>query len=417
MLINYFDESWYLATYPDVANAGVDALTHYKKFGIKEGRLPCALPALSDIRALWSAPHSIDNFSLVRLREHVKGEGPNGAYALANIASYYHSLGAFKEVITLIESNTKLLTSFPELIAEQGGYVVALESYIKVGDIKGAESALRRWEAVFSPTESLMARSLLEQKYGKIKRLNQIYSSEHLENVEIVAEDPALFDSLGSSKETKLFHKLKSSVFPFHKVSVVVPVFNGATTAATALRSLRSQTWANLEIIVIDDCSTDNTFEQLKVLSEQDARISVFRNDINRGAYFSRNRGLFLATGKFVTVMDADDWAHPQKIEKQVWPLIWRRSLAASVSHWARCNSSLEFTRLRPQNGWVHRNVSSLMVHRQIALELGGWNNVKANADTEFYYRLQALKGENSIREVLPGTPLSLGRVSKSSLT
>ena len=78
-----------------------------------------------------------------------------------------------------------------------------------------------------------MARSLLEQNYGKIKRLNQIYSSEHLENVEIVAEDPALFDSLGSSKETKLFHKLKSSVFPFHKVSVVVPVFNGATTAAT----------------------------------------------------------------------------------------------------------------------------------------------------------------------------------------
>ena len=64
-----------------------------------------------------------------------------------------------------------------------------------------------------------MARSLLEQNCGKIKRLNQIYSFEHLENVEIVAEDPALFDSLGSSKETKLFHKLKSFVFPFHKVS------------------------------------------------------------------------------------------------------------------------------------------------------------------------------------------------------
>ena len=79
MIIKFFDESWYLATYPDVANAGIDALTHYKKFGIKEGRLPCALPVLSDIRALWGAPHSIDNFSLVRLREHVKGEGPNGA--------------------------------------------------------------------------------------------------------------------------------------------------------------------------------------------------------------------------------------------------------------------------------------------------------------------------------------------------
>jgi glycosyltransferase involved in cell wall biosynthesis len=416
--INYFDESWYLAAYPDVANAGIDGLTHYKKFGIKEGRLPCALPVLSVIRELWSAPHSIDKDTLIRVREHIRDHGPNGAYALANAAAYYHSFGAFKEVITLIESNKKLLTSFPELIAEQGGYVVALESYIKVGDIKGAESILRMWEDTFSTIESLMARSLLEQKCEKkVKRLNQIYSSKHLENVEIVSKDQAWFDSLHSSKEKKLFSRFISSAFPFHKVSIVVPVFNGAKTIATALRSLCTQTWKNLEIIVIDDCSTDNTFEQLKVLSGRDARISVFRNEINRGAYFTRNRGLYLATGKFVTVMDADDWAHPQKIEKQVWPLVWKRSLAASVSHWARCNNALEFTRLRPQNGWVHRNVSSLMVHRQIAVELGGWNVVKANADTEFYYRLQALKGAGSIKEVLPGTPLSLGRVSKSSLT
>ncbi|ANB21085.1 hypothetical protein A6K25_07180 [Alteromonas stellipolaris] len=417
MIIKFFDESWYLATYPDVANAGVDALTHYKKYGIKEGRLPCALPVLSDIRKLWAAPHSIDNDSLTRLREHIKGEGPNGAYALANIASYYHSLGAFKEVITLIESNTKLLTSFPELIAEQGGYVVALESYIKVGDIKGAESALQMWEAVFSPTESLIARSLLEQKCGKIDLLNQIYTFKHLTNVEIVAEKPALLDSIDSSKEKKLFSKLVASGLPFHRVSVVVPVFNGSKTIATALRSLCAQTWKNLEIIVIDDCSTDDTFEQLKTIAKRDNRISVLRNETNRGAYLTRNRGLFLATGKFVTVMDGDDWAHPQKIEKQVKPLIWKRNLAATVSHWARCNNSLGFTRLRPQNGWIHRNVSSLMVRTKIALYLGGWDVVKANADTEFYYRLQAFKGTESIKEVLPGTPLSLGRVSDSSLT
>lgn len=414
---NYFDESWYLAAYPDVANAGIDALTHYKKFGIKEGRLPCALPVLSDIRALWGAPHTIDNETLIRLREHIKGGGPNGAYALANTASYYHSLGAFKEVITLIESNTELLSSFPELIAEQGGYVVALESYIKVGDIKGAESALLMWEDAFSSVESLMARSLLEQKCEKIKRLNEIYSSRRLENVEIVVEELALFDRLYSSKGQKLVSKFLPSVFPFHKVSVVVPVFNGAKTIATALRSLFAQTWKNLEIIVIDDYSTDDSFEQLAAFAKQDNRVRAFQNESNRGAYYTRNRGLHLATGKFITVMDADDWAHPQKIEKQVWPLIWKRNLAATVSHWARCNNSLEFTRLRPQNGWVHRNVSSLMVHRQIAIDLGGWDVVKANADTEFYYRLQALTGSESIKEVLPGTPLSLGRVSDSSLT
>ena len=414
---NFVDESWYLATYPDVANAGIDALTHYKKFGIKEGRLPCALPALRDIRELWAAPHSIDKDSLIRLKEHIKSEGPNGAYALVNTAAYYHSLGAFKEVIALTENNQNLFTLFSGLIAEQGGYAVALESYIKLGDIKGAESAFLMWEDTFSTIESLMARSLLEQKCGKIKFLNQIYTSKHLANVEIVAEKPALFDSIGISKEKKRFSRLLSSVFPFYKVTVVVPVFNGSKTVTTALCSLCAQTWKNLEIIVIDDCSTDNTFRQVTVLAGQDARISVFRNETNRGAYFTRNRGLFLATGKFVTVMDADDWAHPQKIEKQVKPLIWKRSLAATVSHWARCNNSLGFTRLRPQNGWIHRNVSSLMVRTKIALDLGGWDVVKANADTEFYYRLQAFKGTENIKEVLPGTPLSLGRVSDSSLT
>ena len=109
------------------------------------------------------------------------------------------------------------------------------------------------------------------------------------------------------------------------------------------------------------------------MLAEQDARISVFRNDINRGAYFTRNRGLFLATGKFVTVMDADDWAHPQKIEKQVLAAYlageaWRPLYRIGQDVITRWN----LLDLGPQSGWVHRNVSSLMVHRQIALELGG---------------------------------------------
>jgi glycosyltransferase involved in cell wall biosynthesis len=417
MIEEFFDENWYLNTYPDVKNARVDALTHYKKFGIKEGRLPCALPVLRDIRELWALPHSIEKNALSHLQKHTEEHSPNGAYALANIATYLHSLGAFSEVIALLEKNSELFTLFPDLMAEQGVYVVALESLLRIGKGKRAQTRFAEWQYAFSPTETLIARSLFEQGSLKVKYLSQIYSSENLENVGVIDSKLKLFDRVQGSKARmfsigKAFYLLK-----LQKVTVIVPTFNAMETINTAIRSLCAQSWKNLEIIVIDDHSSDETINQLNVLASVDNRIKVFRNESNRGAYYTRNRGLLLASGSFVTVMDADDWAHPQKIEKQVWPLIWNRRLSATVSHWARCNDALEFTRLRPQNGWVHRNVSSLMIRKDIAIQLGGWDVLRANADTEFYYRLMALEGGDSIKEIMLGIPLSFGRVTDTSLT
>lgn len=88
----------------------------------------------------------------------------------------------------------------------------------------------------------------------------------------------------------------------------------------------------------------------------------------------------------------------------------------ASVSHWARCTTDMQFE-TRPDGTVVHRNISSLMIRREVFERLGYWDRVSVNADTEYYYRILAAYGPDSIVEVLPGVPLALGRRHGASLT
>ena len=103
-------------------------------------------------------------------------------------------------------------------------------------------------------------------------------------------------------------------------VSVIVPTFRQTKLLHKAINSLILQTYENLEIIVIDD-NDDETFkipneEYFKSLN--DKRIKYIRNEVNLGSAKSRNKGLGLATGKYVTFLDDDDYYSPDKIEIQL---------------------------------------------------------------------------------------------------
>ena len=100
------------------------------------------------------------------------------------------------------------------------------------------------------------------------------------------------------------------------KVSVVLPVFNGELHIAEAIRSILSQSLADLALIVVDDGSVDST--ALIVSSIEDRRIRLVRNSSNKGICFSLNRGLDLADSEYVARMDADDVARPTRLEAQV---------------------------------------------------------------------------------------------------
>jgi len=97
-------------------------------------------------------------------------------------------------------------------------------------------------------------------------------------------------------------------------VSVIIPCYNAQKWLAEAIDSCLQQTYSRIEIIVVDDGSTDDSLEIIKSYGDQ----VIWESGQNRGGNFARNRGLALSKGDYVQYLDADDYLLPEKIEKQV---------------------------------------------------------------------------------------------------
>ena len=92
------------------------------------------------------------------------------------------------------------------------------------------------------------------------------------------------------------------------KISCVIPVFNSANTLSKAVDSCLGQT-GEIEVIVVDDCSSDDSHEVASAIAAASAsRVRVFKNDVNSGPAFSRNRGAFEASGEYLCFLDSDDY-------------------------------------------------------------------------------------------------------------
>lgn len=100
------------------------------------------------------------------------------------------------------------------------------------------------------------------------------------------------------------------------KITVLVAVYNTSAYLPTCLDSLISQTHKDLQIICIDDASTDNSLQILREYASKDDRILVLAQSVNKGQAEARNLGLQHAEGDYVTMLDSDDWFAPDAIEK-----------------------------------------------------------------------------------------------------
>ncbi|WP_263576722.1 glycosyltransferase family 2 protein [Acinetobacter pseudolwoffii] len=101
-------------------------------------------------------------------------------------------------------------------------------------------------------------------------------------------------------------------------VTIYVTTFNRLSLLKRALDSVRMQTYKNIEILIVDDCSTDGTQKFLQEISQQDSRIKVFLKDKNGGACESRNIAIQNARGEYITGLDDDDYFLPSRIENFV---------------------------------------------------------------------------------------------------
>ena len=99
-------------------------------------------------------------------------------------------------------------------------------------------------------------------------------------------------------------------------ISIIMPSYNTAKFIKETIDSVLSQTYTNWELIIVDDCSTDNTDEIVSQLADE--RIKYIKNEKNSGAAVSRNRALKEANGKWIAFLDSDDVWLPEKLEKQI---------------------------------------------------------------------------------------------------
>lgn len=213
------------------------------------------------------------------------------------------------------------------------------------------------------------------------------------------------------------FNKIDQTISKFYTsplISIIVTAFNAEDTIASSIDSLINQTYDNLEIIVINDCSTDRTEAIVNRFIKEDNRIRQVTLAKNSGTYVARNIGLNYCTGDFITVHDADDISHPQKIQFQVNSLINDKSLVGSISYWIRLN---DFGQLSLERGlpMLRLNLSSLMIRKSIFDTLGPWIPNRFGSDLEFLERIISEYGKKSVKYIKQ--PLSIGRHRLGSLT
>ena len=101
------------------------------------------------------------------------------------------------------------------------------------------------------------------------------------------------------------------------ELSVIIPIYNGSAFVEECLQSIIKQTYCNIEIIVIDDGSTDNGAEIVQRIAQADMRIRYVYQS-NAGPSAARNHGLRLAKGDYIQFLDADDWFPPQRFERML---------------------------------------------------------------------------------------------------
>jgi len=171
-------------------------------------------------------------------------------------------------------------------------------------------------------------------------------------------------------------------------VTVVMSAFQPDRHIFAAVRSTLAQTYSNLELLVIDDCSGEDYDDVLAEVAAMDDRIRVLRQETNGGTYRIRNRAIDEAKGELITFQDSDDWMHPQRLEFQVSNLMFHPDAVGNISLSTRLTDRLEAVesnrRLR-----IGICEPALMFWRiKVRDKIGYFDHVRKGGDTEFRKRM-----------------------------
>lgn len=224
----------------------------------------------------------------------------------------------FKPMNTLNNITDKVLTNIKE--NEQKKQAEKEAKKEKAELLKAEKLAQKEAEkaAKLAKKEELKAQKLAEKLAKEEERKKQKEASLEEENIveetsDDIVEENDIVEGEVCQEETTETEKIAKSDKP--KVSIILPVYNVGKYLRESLDSLINQTLKDIEIICINDGSTDNCFDILEEYKEKDDRIIVVHKE-NKGTGAARNDGLRLATGECIGFVDPDDWVKPNMFER-----------------------------------------------------------------------------------------------------
>ena len=349
------DARWYLARYRDVAMLRMEPAEHYLRFGARMGRDPG--PGFSTRFHLDLHPELVrsgENPLLHRLR--LRGEGPPPPDP---------------------ERERNPVWAADRLLGRDPTLALALAREALPADLHHTIEILR-------------ANAAAGDEARWLGHLNAY--------LEALGAAPVHLAPEGASR----FHRLRCDVPPAPAegplVTVILAAWNAERTVAAAMRSILAQSWRPLELLAVDDASTDATFAAMRAVAEADPRVRVLRNTRNVGPFVSKNVALAMARGEWVTGHDADDWAHPQRIEHHV-AFARREGLRAGSVQMLRMGPDHRFTKLSRRradtlDGVARRAMISCLFERAALRDrLGYWDAVRFGGDAEMVRRAELALG------------------------
>ena len=172
-------------------------------------------------------------------------------------------------------------------------------------------------------------------------------------------------------------------------VSVVMTTFNSKDDVVRAINSILKQSYEKIELIIVDDDSSDETVSIIKKEAEKDSRIKILQNHFNRGTYWCKNYGIRFARGEYITFHDSDDSAKKDKIHWQLKALLLFKGSVVSVVNYIRVRK--DGSVIGPVFGKKERLLSSGAMYRKDVFEkIGFYDSIRFGADSEYLRRVEA---------------------------
>lgn len=172
-------------------------------------------------------------------------------------------------------------------------------------------------------------------------------------------------------------------------VSIIMTTYNVEKHVNRAIDSILTQTHENLELIIIDDCSTDNTIQIIQAYN--DPRIKLYKNTQNAGSYFCKNYGITQSKGTYITLQDSDDYSTKTRIEEQL-NYLDKNPEAVIV----KC----QYVRVTPKGKVLSEPKAAFpgsLIRKRVFEEIGFYDTVRVAADDEFDCRAKQYYGRSKV--------------------